>query len=347
MKHKESSRFQFIIAVMLVCMTGVAHAGCTSVSNMLTCTGSANGASINLPGTGTNGVTAAGTPYPATLVVSGGSGTIVSLMLRLNGYTSQVGASVGNASRNVGILLKSPSGRNLQVMRADGSASSAQMNLTVVLQDGATLLPNPLTSPWTTSGTFQASAYDGGALAPGSADYTVSGGPAMAHSAAPLGTSTFASVFVSDTVNGTWSLYLVDDAQAANISFSSWDLIITFHPASPSTTTLTTACPTTFVADKPFTMTATVFGIAPTGSSTFLDGGVAIGGCASVALSAERAICATSNLPIGVRNLTADYSGDDLNATSDSDSLFVTVLDPDDSVFLDGFEELVSGCASE
>ena len=116
---------------------------------------------------------------------------------------------------------------------------------------------------------------------------------------------------------------------------------------SASSTTLTTACPMTFVAGQPFTMTATVTGQTPTGSGAFLDGVIAINGCASVSLSGAKAICTTSNLSTGVRNLTADYSGDANNTTSNSASLFVTVLDPTDAVFLDGFDQAISGCPSE
>lgn len=116
---------------------------------------------------------------------------------------------------------------------------------------------------------------------------------------------------------------------------------------SASSTTLTTACPMTFVADQTFTMTATVTGQTPTGSSAFLDGGIAISSCASISLTGAEAVCTTLNLATGMRSLTADYSGDVNNTTSNSAPLLVTVLDPADAVFLDGFEAIASGCPSD
>jgi len=335
MSEEKTSLFRCVVGMALASVAVAAHATCVTVSNTGSCTGGTNAASINVPGTGTDGVTVAGSPYPSTLTVAGGSGTVSSVVLRLNGYTSLIGASVGNASRNVGILLVSPSGRNLQVMRAVGSPASAQTNLVVALQDFNTALPNQ-SSPWTFSGTFQPTAYDG----PGSPDYTVDGGPSMAHSAAPLGTSTLASVFAGDVVNGTWKLYLVDDAAAANVKFSSWDLSITFIPPSiTSTTVLAAACPTTFAAGDSFTMIATVIGASPTGSVSFFDGVSAIDDCASVPLLAQKAVCATAALLPGTRDLSADYSGDAINMSSISAPLTVNVLDPADAVFLNGFEE--------
>jgi hypothetical protein len=111
-----------------------------------------------------------------------------------------------------------------------------------------------------------------------------------------------------------------------------------------SSVALTTACPTAFVVSQPFTMTATVSGSNPTGSSAFLDGGTPIADCSSVTLSSGAAVCATPNLGIGLHNLTAAYGGDEENQSSSSGSLFVTVLDPSDWIFIDGFEEVLSGC---
>jgi hypothetical protein len=113
---------------------------------------------------------------------------------------------------------------------------------------------------------------------------------------------------------------------------------------SVSTTALTTACPTEFVADQAFTMTATVTGYSPAGTSTFDDGVVSIGGCVSVALSGGTANCMTSTLPTGTDNLTAAYGGDSNNGASNSPSLYVTVLDPTDVLFRNGVEAVIAGC---
>jgi uncharacterized repeat protein (TIGR01451 family) len=116
---------------------------------------------------------------------------------------------------------------------------------------------------------------------------------------------------------------------------------------SSTTTTLTTACMTTFVANQSFTMMAMVSGYSPTGNSAFYDGGVGITGCTAVVLSGGTVDCVTSTLPTGVRNLTAAYGGDVNNLSSNSASLFVSVLVPTDVLFRNGFEAVIAGCPSE
>jgi hypothetical protein len=104
---------------------------------------------------------------------------------------------------------------------------------------------------------------------------------------------------------------------------------------------------TTFVANQSFTMTAAVTGFSPSGNSAFDDSAAPITGCTSVVLSGGTANCVTSTLATGVRDLTASYGGDLNNLTSNSPSLFVTVLDPTDVLFRNGFEAPIAGCPSE
>src|ERR1017187_6960833 len=314
MSSLKSYLFCFGIGLALAASMGVAHAQCSTVSNTVTCTGSSNGALINNPYTGNaNGVTVAASPYPATIFVFGGSGTVSSISLTLHGYTTLVGGLIGNASSSVGLLLKSPSGRNMQIMRADGAASPVQTNLTVTIQDGAAAFPDTNTA-WSPGGTFKPTAYSGAPNA--SPDYTVvSGGPAMAHSAAPDGTDTLASVFAGDTVNNTWSLYLVDDNHASHITFSSWDIAITFSAASTSSTTTLTPNPTTAYTTSPnnsVTLTAHVTAGA-TGTVRFQDNSVNLScseGAQPRPLSGGQATCTTTFSTEGIHPLTADYSGD-------------------------------------
>src|SRR5258708_5409701 len=87
MSGRDVSRFSFGLAIIvaLAASMGVAHAvTCNTVSNTVTCTGGA-GASINIASTtGTQ----PGTPFPTTINVTGGSGTVQSMTLTLHTYTS-------------------------------------------------------------------------------------------------------------------------------------------------------------------------------------------------------------------------------------------------------------------
>ncbi len=92
----------------------------------------------------------------------------------------------------------------------------------------------------------------------------------------------------------------------------------------PSTTTLASSLnPSTVGA--PVTFTATVTGIAPTGSVAFTDGGNAISGCSGVALTgsgnARTAPCTSSALGVGTHSIVAAYTGDAGNAASSSSPL--------------------------
>jgi serine protease len=75
----------------------------------------------------------------------------------------------------------------------------------------------------------------------------------------------------------------------------------------------------------PVTLTASVTGTNPTGTVSLADGGSALSGCTSLALSGSgntvTAACTTSNLAAGTHSLVASYSGDSANAPSSSAAL--------------------------
>ena len=113
-------------------------------------------------------------------------------------------------------------------------------------------------------------------------------------------------VLVNGVSNGRYSL--VAEIEAWTVAGA---------PPSPSTTTLaSSANPST--AGTGVTFTASVTGLAPTGSVNFIDGSSAIAGCAAVALSGGSAQCSTSALTQGTHSIVASYSGDANNAASQS-----------------------------
>lgn len=117
-----------------------------------------------------------------------------------------------------------------------------------------------------------------------------------------------------------------------------------------TSSTMSTACSTTFVGGQPFTVSATVAGPNPTGDVSFLvDMNVAL--CSNVVLVAGSASCTTSALdviggdPEDVHSLYASYSGDSNYAPSTvSTMLQVTALNAGDVVFRSGFEDIPAGC---
>jgi hypothetical protein len=310
-----------VVGLALAMSTGSANAACNApVGNSITCTGGP-AASLSVSG-GTAGHTTDASPYPSTLTVSGApaGSTVSSLAVRLNSYTALGTGSNDNSSRDVGVVLEGPlkgaSKPNLQIMRflGRGGAGSNQSNLTVTLQDGSPAIPGGpaggTANDWSSGGTFAPTAYDDSGV---TGEASPSYGFTIA-SAAPLGTSTLTSVFTGDSVNGSWNLYLADDGANAGISWTSWDLIITFTAAStPSTTSLSPnpSTPYTSGTNSSDTLTATVTSGA-TGTVTFKDGGsnLTCSGGNPAILSGGTATCVTTFSTEGIHVLSANYSGD-------------------------------------
>ena len=114
-------------------------------------------------------------------------------------------------------------------------------------------------------------------------------------------------------------------------------------------TSLSTACPTTFVENQAISLTAAVNGgLNPTGSVTFADAPTVF--CGAVQLVAGAASCQTAALMAQgngtsrVYNAVASYSGDASNSPSDSPALPLTVLAASDVVFRSAFESAIAGC---
>lgn len=140
---------------------------------------------------------AAATPYPSDVIVAGLTGN-KTIKLNLNGLTHTY-------PDDIDILLVGPGGQKFMAM-SDLGGSGDVTNINLTLHDGATSI---LPAAQLTSGEFK----------PGNEDTTSDVMPAPApagpySSPAPAGSATFASVFGSSgaAMNGTWSLYVRDDA---------------------------------------------------------------------------------------------------------------------------------------
>ncbi len=165
-----------------------------------------NTGAITIPSVG------ASTPYPSGITVSGVTGTVTKVTVKLTGYSHTF-------PDDVDLLLVGPAGDKFIIMSDVGGSPDA-INLTLTLDDaGATILPDsgPLAS-----GTFRPTNI-------GTGDTFALPAPAGPYlSPATAGTATFASVFNGKDPNGTWNLYVVDDVGGDSGSISGgWTVTIT------------------------------------------------------------------------------------------------------------------------
>jgi subtilisin-like proprotein convertase family protein len=143
-------------------------------------------------------------PYPSTIGVSGfKKSKIIDVDLRLRGFNH-------GYSDDVDVLLVAPDGRTAVVMSDVGGNTNAA-SLTLTLDDEASA-PLPDGAPLM-SGLFQPANHSGAVDA-------FPGAPA------PSG-ATALSTFDGGTPNGTWQLFVVDNAAGQSGAFSGgWDLTI-------------------------------------------------------------------------------------------------------------------------
>jgi subtilisin-like proprotein convertase family protein len=150
------------------------------------------------------------TPYPSTIEVSG-----------LTGAISDVNITLTNINHlnpdDLDILLVSPSGKSIMLM-SDAGGTTDLVNVTITLDDAAaTQLPD---STAITTGSFRPANF-------GSGDNIADVLPFYSN-AGSAGPTTLASAFNGTGPNGTWKLYIIDDATASagNIG-GGWALDIT------------------------------------------------------------------------------------------------------------------------
>ena len=177
-----------------------------------------NSTQISIPSTGLSGGTSA--PYPSNIAVSGLSGPIRRVSITLNGLTH-------TSPGDIDMLLVAPDGAKLVVM-SDAGGMVAVGNLTMALDDYGLY-------QFSASGGLFPVAYRPANLLPSIVDAFASPAPAFtaADSPAPTGSATFASQFNGHDGNGTWSLYVVDDASGGSGKLAAgWSITFSSPPAS-------------------------------------------------------------------------------------------------------------------
>ncbi len=224
--------------------TPTATAACTPVTF-------ANATSLNIPGTGTgssSGSTASA--YPSDINVSGVSGNVYKVTVKLKNLTH-------SWPGDIDMMLVGPNGANAIVMSdATDTSGLGITNISFTIDsDAANPMPSTGGPALADGSTYQPTNY-------GTGDVFLAPAPA------PSGnTSLYA--FNGIDPNGTWSLYISDDASGdTGVLAGGWELNITtdFCP-TPTATSTNTDTPTA-TSTSTFTPTATD---TPTATNTATD----------------------------------------------------------------------------
>ncbi|HKP68862.1 MAG TPA: Ig-like domain repeat protein [Pyrinomonadaceae bacterium] len=260
-----------------------------------------NSTTINIPDNPT-----VGSPYPSTIAVSGLVGTISSVSVTLNGFTSP-------RPSNLDFLLVGPGGQKLIILSDAGANLTAVGPITFTLADsGAANVPANPTNP-ANGTTYKPTDYD--TTDPDFPSPAPVGPYNRPITTGTANTATFASVFnglSGANVNGNWNLYAFDDAGGggANSLAGGWTIDITVSAGTSTTTTVTSSANPSF-RQNPVTFTATIApNVGSAGTVTFTDGAVTL--CAAVAVNASsqaQCVVPANTLSEGTHTVTGTYSG--------------------------------------
>ena len=192
-----------------------------------------NTAAITVPATGTGATTGApATPYPSNITVAGFTGAVTNVKVTLTNLNHTF-------PDDVDMLLVGPTGAKF-VLLSDVSGTNDWVNTTYTLDDNAAAnLSDAGANP---SGTYKPTNVG---AASATADLFPAPAPALPYNnPAPAGTATFASTFNGLDPNGTWSLYVTDDAatDAGNIN-GGWSLTLESAAAVCNTQACSVTCP--------------------------------------------------------------------------------------------------------
>lgn len=156
--------------------------------------------------------------FPSDIVVSGEVGVVQRVSVTINGLSHAFPADLD-------FLLVSPSGRKSVLMSDFGAGSPGVSNINVTLDDYAAR-PVPSTVTGNTGVPFVTGSYR-----PAN-----SGTTDLFPAPAPASPYTYTlSAFNGDSPNGTWSLYIIDDANLDGGSISGgWTITFDVRPPAPT-----------------------------------------------------------------------------------------------------------------
>ena len=253
-----------------------------------------NSAAIAVPATGSPSQIGVASPYPSGISVSGMAGPVTTVQVVLNNVTH---STLGDLD----VMVVSPAGTNLVVMSDAGDVNSLTFasNATLTFDDAAS-------GPLPQSGSVPTGSYQ------------PTNGPGLGADAfpapapVPSSQTTLAGAFSGINPNGTWNLYIVDDATGDIGQLAGgWSLVITTAVSAVPTTTavISSVNPSTTGGSVTFTAVVTAAGSPVTvGTVQFRDNGALLGAAADLNGSGQ-ATFSTSALTEGTHLITATYSG--------------------------------------
>jgi subtilisin-like proprotein convertase family protein len=180
-----------------------------------------NAATITIPLGAPMSTQGVADPYPSIINVSGVPSTIEKVSVTLNNFQHTFPSDVD-------VLLVSPAGRAMTLL-SDAGGGTAVSNISLTFDDAAnSQVPTPVTS-----GAYKPTDVTTGDNFPNPAPTTFQAAP-------PAGAATLASTFNGTAPNGTWSLFVVDDAGADVGAFSGgWSISITNSITAQNTQAMT------------------------------------------------------------------------------------------------------------
>jgi|GEM_PF-3094669 len=209
----------------------------------------------------------------------------------------------------------------------DASTSSVKTIAVTLATSNATLTINPTTVEVAQSVTLTANITG----------FTPTGPVTFKDGAATLGTATLTSDGTIGTATfnttlstvGSHSITVVYAGDANNAGSTS---AVTNVAVTTATTTTTLNAPPSAMVGASVTLTASVTGITPSGTVSFMDGATTLG---TATLTSGTATLNTSFNTVGTRTITAVYSGDANNVTSTSGSYGILITPATPTVTID------------
>lgn len=251
-----------------------------------------NTTAIDIPASGSANQIGPASPYPSNITVSGMAGAVTAVQVVFHGLTHGI-------LSDLDAMVVAPTGANLVVLSdvAEPATFATASNATLTFDDAAA---GAVPSGNVPTGTYRPTNGSG-----------VGADAFPAPAPAPSAQTTLAGAFTGINPNGTWQLFIVDDATGDLGSMAGgWSLVITTEVAAAATTTTvtTSASPSTTGSPVTFTATVTTAGSAvTTGTVTFAIDGVP---SAPVPLNAAgMATLTTSALAEGTHLVVGTYSG--------------------------------------